>query len=104
MLDPLGAFARIRDFYISYLDTAFYIRDPEVSRSRRRLLEETRALCAEPIIEPLARYTRASFALEELISDDDVDPRLPGLDAVEREAFVRLVLCGLFDSAGAEHG
>src|ERR1700733_184460 len=103
MLDPLGAFARIRDFYISYLDTAFYIRDPEVSRARRSLLEETRALCAEPIIEPLTRYSSASFALEDLINTSDADPRLPGLNAKERDAFVRLVLCGLFDAVGEEH-
>ena len=104
MLDPLGAFARIRDFYISYLETAFYIRDPEVAQERRKLLEETTALCAEPIIEPLARYSNAEFALEDLITTAESDLRLPGLDAEERGAFVRLVLCGLFDSAGTENG
>src|ERR1039457_6211181 len=61
MIDPIGAFTRIRDFYISYLETAFSIRNPSVSLDRRRLLEANDSLCAEPIIEPLTRYETARF-------------------------------------------
>ena len=34
MHDPLAAFARIRDFYITYLETAFRIEDPLVEAAR----------------------------------------------------------------------
>ena len=29
MHDPIGTFSRIRELYLSYLDTAFRIEDPE---------------------------------------------------------------------------
>ncbi len=98
MFDPIGAFNRIRDFYISYLETAFSIQNHKVSEERRRLLESEGSLCAEPIIEPLTRYQSAGFTLHDLINNRENDDRLPGLDTRQREAFVHLVLSGLFDS------
>ena len=38
MQDPIGAFERIRAFYVSYLDTAFRIGDESVAEERRLLL------------------------------------------------------------------
>lgn len=35
MQDPLGAFERIRELYLSYLDTAFRIGDESVAQERR---------------------------------------------------------------------
>ena len=99
MIDPVGAFYRIRDFYISYLETAFRIGDAAVSRERRALLEMPGELCTAPIIEVLPRYERVSFLLHELTVDSDEDPRIPGLSKREREAFIVLSLAGLFDSA-----
>src|ERR1039457_1106124 len=89
MIDPIGAFTRIRDFYISYLETAFSIRNPSVSLDRRRLLEANDSLCAEPIIEPLTRYETARFKLHDLVHSGQHDERLPGFGPKEREAFVR---------------
>ena len=97
MIDPIGAFNRIRDFYISYLETAFSIRDQTVSKERRDLLEAAGSLCAEPILEPITRYVSAPFRFHELIHERDDDDRVPGLTAKEREAFVHLVLSGLFE-------
>jgi hypothetical protein len=42
MQDPIGGFERIREFYVSYLDTAFRISDKGVAEERRRLLREAR--------------------------------------------------------------
>ncbi|MBI4911000.1 MAG: DEAD/DEAH box helicase [Acidobacteria bacterium] len=98
MIDPIGAFNRIRDFYISYLETAFYIRDPAISGERRALLEAAGSLCTEPIIEPITRYRNAPFKLHELVHDAKVDDRVPGLNSREREAFVHLALSGLFEA------
>ena len=48
MLDPLGAYIRIRDQYIRYLETAFRIRDKEVAAERRHLLEQPGQVSTEP--------------------------------------------------------
>lgn len=98
MFDPIGAFTRIRDFYISYLETAFSIQNRQVSAERRTLLESGGSLCTEPIIEPLTRYKAANFVLTDLINDRVQDDRAPGLDGRQRQAFVHLALSGLFDS------
>lgn len=37
MLDPIGGFRRIQDFFISYIETNFRIADPFVTDSRRNL-------------------------------------------------------------------
>lgn len=97
MIDPIGAFNRIRDFYISYLETAFYIRDSAISRERRDLLEAAGSLCTEPIIEPITRYATSNFKLQDLVHDRAIDERLPGFSPREREAFVHLALAGLFE-------
>jgi len=98
MIDAIGAFYRIRDLYISYLETAFRIGDVAVSRERRALLERPGELCTEPIIEVLPRYERVPFLLHDLGAGGELDPRIPGWSKREREAFVTLVLSGLFDS------
>jgi DEAD/DEAH box helicase domain-containing protein len=104
MIDPIGAFNRIRDFYISYLETAFSIRDRVISSERRQLLETAGSLCTEPIIEPITRYRNADFKLHELVHEGTTDDRVPGFDALEREAFVRLTLSGLFETEQRENG
>lgn len=98
MIDPIGVFNRIRDFYISYLETAFAIRSVPISNERRLLLEKFGTLCTEPIIEPVPRYQTADYKIETLVSGLREDDRVPGLDAQERESFVRLVLAGLFEA------
>jgi DEAD/DEAH box helicase domain-containing protein len=102
MIDPIGAFYRIRDLYISYLETAFRIGDAAVSRERRALLETPGELCTEPIIELLPRYERVAFLLHEFATGGEEDHRLPGLSKRQRAAFVELALSGLFDSEIAE--
>lgn len=98
MHDPIGNFLRIRDLYLSYLDTAFRISDPSVSAERRRLLERPGTMCTEPLVEPLARYRQAEFELHDLVElSDDRNP-IAHLDPDARRAFVDLVLAGLFPS------
>lgn len=98
MQDPIGGFERTRDFYLSYLETAFRIRDDELTAQRRHLLESPGTLCTEPLVEPIARYASAGFGLHELAAAAGVDPRLPGFDHAARAAFVDLVLSGLFEA------
>lgn len=98
MQDPIGNFERIRELYISYLDTAFRIGDESVAEERRRLLRNPGKLCTEPLVEPIPRYESDVRGFEELLTEVGEDAVLKGLPASAREAFVNLVLAGLFPS------
>jgi len=50
MHDPIGAFSRIRAFYLSYLDTASRLEPAEIRAERRSLLMETGTLCTSPLL------------------------------------------------------
>ena len=104
MRDPIGGFERIRNLYITYLETAFRVRDSGVSSERRALLERAGQLCTEPLIEPIPRYETVDYRLDQLVNAWEEDGRLPGFSQEERQAFVELVLSGLFDSEQAPGG
>ena len=95
MLDPIGGFGRIRDFFISYVETSFRISDPDVSKARRNLLESVDTLATEPLLEPVLRYESHPGKLEELAITDDGP--LGHLPIESRRAFIELALSGLFD-------
>src|SRR6266849_4167717 len=97
MQDPLGNFDRIREFYISYLDTAFRIRDTSVADERRNLLRQSGTLCTDPLIEAIPRYETYDSHFHELLSND-VHNVLPNFSRDQRRALVELVLAGLFQS------
>ncbi len=54
--DPLRLYSRLRDTYLRYLDTAFWLRDPGLLAERRALLEREGRLFTEPLIEPVVPY------------------------------------------------
>jgi Lhr-like helicase len=95
VLDPIGGFARIRDFFISYVETNFRIADPVVADNRRKLLEAVNVLATEPYIEPVLRYEAHDAKLEELALRKD-GPLSP-LSDNGRVAFAELALSGLFE-------
>ncbi len=98
MIDPLGGFEHLRELYISYLDTAFRVRRPDLADRRRALLREPGTLAARPFVEPVLRYARDERFLEDLIPDFEGNP-LSRLPQDARRAFVELALSGLFDGA-----
>jgi len=98
VLDPIGGFERIKDFFISYVETAFRISDPDTAQRRRQLLESDGALATAPFIEPVPRYRQYDDPLEKVISDK----RLGHLSQEGREAFVELALSGLFEGKDAD--
>jgi DEAD/DEAH box helicase domain-containing protein len=104
MHDPIGSFLRIRELYITYLNTAFRIGDRAVSAERRYLLKQAENLCPDPILEPIPRYKPAGFGVEALVNDEADDLRLPGFSPTERRAFAEWALAGLFDSERAPAG
>ncbi len=99
MFDPIGSFLRIRELYITYLETAFRISNSAISEERRKLLEAPGNLCTEPLLEPLARYKAVDWTFRELI--DREDSPLAGFSREERAAFVDLVRAGMFESDDA---
>lgn len=101
MLDPIGSFERMRDYFVSYLDTAFKIRRHDVAGARRTLLATAGRMCAEPFIEPVLRYRSADCRLEALIDEPGA---LADFSRDGRLAFVELVASGLFDGVEGEPG
>lgn len=95
MLDPIGGFNRIKDFFISYVETSFRISDPASAAARRALLNSLGAFTTEPFIEPVLRYKSDGVKLEDLARRAD-GPLAP-LSENGRRAFAELALSGLFE-------
>jgi hypothetical protein len=98
MLDPIGNFYRIRELYLSYLDTAFRINDPEVAERRRELLRTPGTFCTQPLVEAIPRWRSADVRVEELVNHRDAERLLPSLDLEARRAFAELAMAGLLPS------
>lgn len=101
MLDPIGSFERMRDYFVSYLDTAFKIRREDVANARRNLLATAGKMCSEPFVEPILRYKAADRPLESLIDDPGA---LEDFSRAGRLAFVELVASGLFGGVDSPSG
>ncbi len=56
MTTPLTLRADLREAYLKYFDTAFWLRDPSLLAERRRLLESPGALLSECLLEPVLPY------------------------------------------------
>jgi Lhr-like helicase len=93
MLDPVGGFGRIKDFFISYVETAFRISDRRTAAARRGLLETEGMLATVPFVEPVLRYRSADEPIERLIDDE----ALSRLSRPGKVAFAELALSGLFE-------
>src|SRR5580692_8450115 len=54
--NPLSAHDDLRDAYLRYFDTAFWLRDERLMAERRRLLEDSGLLFTDPLLEPVLPY------------------------------------------------
>lgn len=95
MNDPISTFYSIRDFYITYIETAFRIGLPSIQKKRRELLESTNALCTEPLLEPLPAYLDCGLKINDLSSIEYSKKYLHGYTENETKAFISLCLGGL---------
>lgn len=95
MRNPIETFESIRDFYITYLETAFRIGHPLIQSERRKLLEQIGTLCAELYVEPMPRYLDYGLDVGDLCGEDRGRTWLPGFNASQRKAFVDICLGGL---------
>ncbi|MGY3442753.1 DEAD/DEAH box helicase [Bradyrhizobium sp. USDA 4473] len=103
MIDPLGGAQRIRDFILSYLDTAFRVRVPRLTAERKSLLESEGTLMTLPLIEPVPRYRQVTWRLEQIVEDFDGNP-VSHLGQPARVALAELALSGLFAGKSAPGG
>lgn len=92
MLDPIGAFNRIRANFLLYVKTAFGTRFPSLEKEREELLLRKGVLTQDPWIEPRPRYLSDGKTIQSLQSRD-----LPGMNTDQISFFKQLVGCGLFD-------
>jgi hypothetical protein len=104
MNDPVSMFYKIRDFYITYLETAFRIGDEEIQEKRRKLLEEPGTLCTEPLLEPLPTYLTDGVRIDDLADGRPAVKWLARFKPHERRAFVDLALAGLVPAEEKDPG
>lgn len=100
MHDPIGAFSRIRELYLSYLDTAFRIEDPELREERRTLLRKPGHLCTDPLLEPQPQWALDGRSFDDLLKEAGEDAVLRDLSPRARQVFVDLIGCGLIGRDG----
>lgn len=99
MLDPIGGFHRIRDFFISYVETSFRIADRKIAAERRRLLETTNVFATASFVEPVLRYGTHPLRIDQMVGV--AGGPLATLPKDVQIAFAELVLSGLFDGDDA---
>lgn len=100
MLDPIGGFNRIRDFFISYVETSFRIADKKIAMDRRRLLETASVFATTSFLEPVLRYKTYGATIDEMVGA--VDGPIASLPQRVQVAFAELALSGLFEGEPAE--
>ena len=66
MNDPIGAFEKLRESLVLYIQTAFGTQFPGLERERERLLREPGVISQEPWIEPLPRYVTSGKRIDDL--------------------------------------
>src|SRR6266545_3001661 len=54
--EPIGVYASIKEAYLRYYDTAFWLRDSAMRAERRALLERAGAFFLDPLLEPVLPY------------------------------------------------
>ena len=95
MLDPIGSVRRLREFFISYIDTAFRIRHRGLADARRELLRAPGTLMTDSYLEPVPRYRTCDWGLERTAEDFPDNP-VAHLARDARIALAELALSGLF--------
>jgi DEAD/DEAH box helicase domain-containing protein len=71
--NPLSVHDDLRDAYLRYFDTAFWLRDTRLMAERRRLLEDSGLLFTDPLIEPVLPYD-ATVPLAETCKQAGISP------------------------------
>ena len=97
MYDPISVVRRLRNNTIAYMETAFRIRDDDenakrIAIERGQLLRNDRSFSLDPLIEPIPRYSRIDWEMDQLAATPSA---LPGFNETERQAAMALLSAGL---------
>lgn len=85
---PFTVYDGLKDAYLRYYETTYWLRDPDLRRERRALLEQPGKLFTDPLLEPVLPYPATADLLSvtrELGIDDHV------AESVGRALFGRFV-------------
>ncbi|WP_404850296.1 DEAD/DEAH box helicase [Dietzia kunjamensis] len=82
--DPLDTYDGLKDAYLRYYETTYWLRDPDLRKERRALLERPGKLFTEPLIEPVLPYPSTDELLE-IAQSVGIEDRVA--DAVGRALF-----------------
>lgn len=72
-ITPTALQDSLRDGYLRYFDTAFWLRDRGMMRERRAILQSEGLLTRDPLIEPILPYT-SRVQIEEAARRAGLDP------------------------------
>ena len=75
MTNPQRVYSEIRDSYLRYVDTAYWLRSEELMKERRSLLSDTDLLFTDVLLEPVLPYD-AEVELNEIMQSLGIDPRV----------------------------
>lgn len=71
---PLKVYAELKEAYLRYIDTAYWLRSEELMVERRALLQDSDLLFTEPLLEPVLPYD-ATVELAPLAARIGLDPK-----------------------------
>jgi len=72
--NPLSVHDELRDAYLRYFDTTFWLRDQRLMAERRQLLEDSGLLFTDPLLEPVLPYD-ATVPLAGICEQAGISPR-----------------------------
>ena len=72
---PKSVYERLREAYLRYYDTAFWVRNPAIRAERRHVLEAEGAIFQEPLLEPTLPY-RLGASLAEICDKIGLSPAI----------------------------
>lgn len=88
---PFDTYEGLKDAYLRYYETTYWLRDPELRKERRALLERPGKLFTDPLVEPVLPYPS---------TDDLLDvTRSVGLDDRIADAVGRALFGGFVDAS-----
>jgi DEAD/DEAH box helicase domain-containing protein len=91
--DPFRTFDELRQTYLRYLDSPFWLRYPALVEERRQLLDQDRQLYREPLFEPVVPYSLSGLTARDACTRLGVPTEAAdymgsgGLFPVDRELF-----------------
>lgn len=76
--NPQRVYSEIKDAYLRYIDTAYWLRSEELMRERRALLTGSDLLFTDVLLEPVLPYD-ATVELAAVVEELGLDPRVTEL-------------------------